>query len=204
MKKLIACLVLMSSISAMAQITGSAHDFYTAPKPAWNGTTELCIACHTPHNALATGQALDGPLWNHAITATATFTLYTGTGTLNALDVGQPDGVSKLCLSCHDGSVALDSFGGNTVSPGTMITGTALVGTDLSNDHPVSFTYNTALATADGGLYDPATVTAVSDLLFSDKVECSSCHDVHNGGGFANLLVMANTGSALCLTCHNK
>ena len=197
MKKalVLATAMLFVASTAMAQgISGTAHDFSGA---AWNATAgEICNVCHTPHNGDAT--VTDAPLWDHEVT-TATFTVY-ASGTLDAT-VGQPGGASKLCLSCHDGSVALDSFGGATGA--TNLTGDALVGTDLSNDHPISFTYNTALATADGELEDPATVTAVSDLLFSGQMQCASCHDVHDDT-HGMFLVMDNAASALCLTCHAK
>jgi predicted CXXCH cytochrome family protein len=123
--------------------------------------------------------------------------------------MGQPDGSSKLCLSCHDGTVALENFGGVTTGT-TEITGDALMGTDLSNDHPVSFTYNTALATADGELEDPSTGlsglggTIDDDMLISGKMQCSSCHDVHNTAGINYMLLKSNSASALCLTCHIK
>jgi predicted CXXCH cytochrome family protein len=86
------------------------------------------------------------------------------------------------------------------------------MGTNLTNDHPVSFTYNTSLATTDGGLHDPSTKlvggvgsgTIQQKWLFNDKMQCASCHDVHNGLGVNNLLVKSNTSSGLCLTCHNK
>ena len=90
------------------------------------------------------------------------------------------------------------------------MTGATLVGTDLKNDHPVSFTYNTALATADGELFNPSaansgpTSTIDADLLFSSKVECASCHDVHNTQNIAKLLTVSNADSGLCLTCHDK
>ena len=93
-----------------------------------------------------------------------------------------------------------------------MITGADLIGTDLTNDHPISFDYTTALANTDGELYDPSTAlsgmtatgTIAADMLFSNSMECASCHDVHNSAGFTNLLVLDNAGSALCLTCHDK
>ena len=197
---LFAILLLFSQLS-YSQITGSAHDF---SGETWNTTGEICIVCHTPHNAM-TGIA-DAPLWNHQL-STATFTLYS-TGTLDAT-MGQPDGSSKLCLSCHDGTVALENFGGVTTGT-TEITGDALIGTDLSNDHPVSFTYNTALATADGELEDPSTGlsglggTIDDDMLISGKMQCSSCHDVHNTAGINYMLLKSNSASALCLTCHIK
>lgn len=192
---LVAAALLISG-TGFAVITGSAHDFQA---DSW-GNGEICAPCHTPHN----GDMLnDAPLWDHDITA-ATFTPYTGTGTLDATDVGQPSGVSKLCLSCHDGTVGLGAFGGATNTD--FITGGALVGTDLSNDHPVAFTYDGTLVTADGELNDP-TVGGIPALLFgigNDQLECASCHDVHNTANIAGLLVMDNAASALCLTCHAK
>ena len=182
-------------------IVGSGHDFSS---DGWNTTGEICVVCHTPHNAVSS--VANAPLWNHVETS-ATFTLYTSS-TMDAV-TAQPDGISKLCLSCHDGTISLDSFGG--ASGGTnYITGTANMGTDLSDDHPISFTYNTALASADGGLWDPASAlsglggTIDADLLCGSKVECSSCHDVHNSYGIPFLLVKSNAASALCLTCHDK
>jgi predicted CXXCH cytochrome family protein len=58
-------------------------------------------------------------------------------------------------------------------------------------------------------LFDPTTTpsglggTIDADMLFTAKVECASCHDVHDSG-FPSLLVMDNAASALCLTCHDK
>jgi len=201
MKKLfVICLAVLISSALFGQgITNSAHDFSAS---GWNSSGEICITCHTPHNAMA---VTDGPLWNHQVT-TQTFTLYTSSS-LNATDLGQPDGVSKLCLSCHDGSVALDSFGGATGA--TMITGDALLSNDLSNDHPVSFTYQNSIDNGDTELHPTTASTSMggtiaSDLLSGGKVECSSCHDVHDKFGNSGLLKISNAGSALCLTCHDK
>jgi predicted CXXCH cytochrome family protein len=190
----------LASLASSQTIVGSDHDFSAK---GW-GSTEVCIFCHTAHNA-KTG-VVGAPLWNHQVTATASFTVYSST-TLNAT-MGQPDGTSKLCLSCHDGTVAVDNFG--TTTTGTnIVTGTALVGTNLSNDHPVSFTYDAALVGLDPGLKLTTTSsglggTIAADMLFGGKVECASCHDAHNGAGLAKLLRKTNAASALCLTCHNK
>jgi predicted CXXCH cytochrome family protein len=183
--------------SAMAQsIVGTPHDFKAR---GW-GSGEVCIFCHATHNASATPLA---PLWNHANTA-ATFTVYQNTfGTLNATDVGQPGGVSKACLSCHDGTIAIDSYGTRTGA--TNMTGGALLGTALGNDHPIGFTYNAALATADGALVTPASASQVvaGVPLFVSKMECASCHNVHTNV-FGNFLRSTNAASALCLKCHVK
>ena len=113
MKKLLVFFVcVLLSTGLFAQITGSAHDFSTIA-PTWSND-EICLPCHTPHNAKQGADNLV-PLWNHGVTAT-TFTLYSSpTLTLDATDLGQPDGVSKACLSCHDGTVGLDAYGTNVL-----------------------------------------------------------------------------------------
>jgi predicted CXXCH cytochrome family protein len=201
-------LLLVCGLASAQSIVGTAHDFTDT---GWTG--EICLPCHTPHNAYNFAPAPDGtnelvPLWNHTQT-TSNFTVYSSpSGTLNATDLTQPAGVSRACLSCHDGTVALDSFGGAT--GGTTIDGEANLGFDLSNDHPVSFTYDNALAGADGELHPPGTTnsglggTIANDMLFNNQMECGSCHDVHGTPGLPAFLIKTNAGSALCLTCHNK
>ena len=98
------------------------------------------------------------------------------------------------------------------------------MGTNLSNDHPVGITYDTALANNDKGLAAPSTKTVtigstntesgtiVERMLVGGKVECTTCHDVHNrytlpngiGSVSNNLVKISLAGSSLCLTCHNK
>jgi predicted CXXCH cytochrome family protein len=182
----------------MADIRGTSHDFSSQP---WSGG-EICVVCHTPH--FADTSVTDAPLWNHEVTA-ASYSLYSSP-TLDAAP-SQPDGSSKLCLGCHDGTVAVDSFGG---MPGTrFVFPASLIGTDLTDDHPISIIYDTALATADGELFDPQSApsglggTIDDDLLLAGKIQCSSCHDVH-GAGFDKFLIKSNAASALCLTCHDK
>jgi predicted CXXCH cytochrome family protein len=194
--------LVLGGVASAQGITNSEHDFSA------NGYSggEICIVCHNTHNTDTT--VSDAPLWNHDVTA-AGFTPYTSS-TLDASDVGQPGGQSKLCLSCHDGTVAIDSFGGATGT--NYVAGNMQVGIDLTDDHPISFTYSTGFADPD--LFDP-TVAASGlpgggnvneDMLFgpgNDQVECSSCHNVHDDT-FGAFLVKSNAGSALCLTCHDK
>jgi predicted CXXCH cytochrome family protein len=200
LKKLIVVLgVLVLAGFTYGQITGTLHDF---SGQGWAGG-QICLPCHTPHNSDLT--VPDAPLWNHEVTA-ATFTVY-NSPSLDASPLGQPSGSSKLCLSCHDGTVALDSFGGLTGT--NFIAAAGLVGTDLSDDHPISFTYDAGLVSADGGLHPITASTSIggtieSDLLRGGQMECSSCHDVHNKYGNSKLLMIDNAASALCLTCHNK
>jgi predicted CXXCH cytochrome family protein len=203
-------LVPFATVSGQVRDLGL-HDF---EGDAWNPVAEKCVVCHTPHNADVT--ITDAPLWNHETTAAA-FTTYNsstfdGNGGAAA---GQPDGISKLCLSCHDGSVALENFGGTTTGTNTidLVNATAFLDIDISDDHPVSFTYNAALSVTDIELEDPETATSglggtiEADMLFgtagSATLECASCHDVH-AGDVTKFLMKDNTSSALCRTCHIK
>jgi predicted CXXCH cytochrome family protein len=189
-------------------ITGSKHDFTTN---AWSGG-RICIACHAPHKADTTVR--DAPLWSHQ-NSTQTYTLY-NSATMRAA-VGQPNALSKLCMSCHDGTVAVDSFGGTAGT--TMIAAASNLGTSLADDHPIGFIYSTALAAADGSLHDPTTKivtigsgtqtrtgTIQATILYNNRMECSSCHDVHNtfNASTTHLVKITEAGSALCLACHNK
>ena len=174
---------------------------------------EVCVYCHTPH-----GGQTSAPLWNRNF-STATYQMYDGnhSSTIDMTVDPQPTGVSQACLSCHDGTVAVDSFGGVTGT--TPISAVNNLGTSLADDHPIGFIYNSALATADGALFDPSTKnvtigsgsqtktgTIASLLLYNGKMECSSCHDVHNTFtvGTSHLVKLPEAGSQICLACHNK
>ena len=164
---------------------------------------QVCLPCHTPHNALE----VDGEnyvLWNHAET-NQTFVMYTN---IKGETVpGQPQGPSKLCLSCHDGVTAIDSYGGTTGS--IVMTGDAAFGTDLSNDHPIGIEYPTALPAEyrDPSTYAPGINGGPGVRLVTisgtERVECSSCHNVHNNG-LGNFLRVPIEESYLCLQCHIK
>ncbi len=207
-------LILLAIFSYGQGLKNSHHDFTGA---SWSNG-EACLPCHTPHNANM--EVPDAPLWNHEQTV-ASFQLYSS-ATLDALP-GQPAGHSKLCFSCHDGTVAIENHSGNT--GGTQFAGFGNLTTDLRDDHPISFEYSTTLATADGQLYDPVTTpsglggTIATDLLENGYMQCTSCHDPHisrNTEGCIGCHVTIpgrpvpmslwrdNTGSALCLTCHKK
>lgn len=200
--KLATAATLLTSVSAFAAVSNGAHNF--SDNGYLNNDTQVCVYCHTPHNANPVGTG--GPLWNRA-SSTATYSYYTSA----TINVSQGIGAeSKACLGCHDGTIAIDSVvnapgtatwaGTNKLASGNY----AFIGSDLSNDHPVGFAYTDAAVGP--GMVAAATVTADADLSFfggsSNQMECATCHDVH--GEAAGLLRKANTGSALCTTCHSK
>ena len=194
----VVCLLIFAS-NISGQITGSAHDF---SGELWGGG-EICIACHTPHNAYTS--VPDAPLWNHELT-TATFTVYSSP-TMD-VSVPQPSDVSKLCLSCHDGTIALDSYGGNTGS--TTIAVDSNLSTDLSNDHPISIDWDHQTTPPSGpcgkchAVHGGGPPTNPALPFFEGKVECATCHDVHNTSTSTKLLRLPLAGSELCLYCHGK
>jgi predicted CXXCH cytochrome family protein len=201
-------------------IVNSMHNFSVFWMSNSNGELldQVCIFCHTPHNSDRT--VVEAPLWNHTLSK-ASYTPYTSS-TMKAIP-SQPNGISKLCLSCHDGTVAIDSYGTNT--PASHIGLDQLrvgdfspemnLGTDLTGDHPISIVYDTALSTLNPKLRDPETATIIPGinsatgtikkalLDSSGQIQCTSCHDIHNSQGINKLLKVNNSGSALCLTCHN-
>jgi predicted CXXCH cytochrome family protein len=131
----------------------------------------------------------------------------------NNSNVWIPDGTSVLCLTCHDGVGNLDAFGGVTGDTYAIATGSEKIASvgrrnDGTSEHPYSFSYTAALVTADteggiAGLKDPSSLPSTV-VLESDKIQCTTCHDVHNSYSNDYLLTVDNAGSALCRSCHTK
>ncbi|NMG31971.1 cytochrome c3 family protein [Aromatoleum evansii] len=242
-----------------ANVKGTKHNLSATGPGSVKAATQnqICVFCHTPHAANATAPA---PLWNRKIggatndtnTYAATYTPYTSNSldaedVLNNSPIGEPGGASKLCLSCHDGSIAIgtvaNSPGSGTtgsipmaagvdkmpVGAGTTTGFTRNLGTDLRNDHPISFTFNDTLATRDGELRSPPYVTGgktvvgvrssgVKPMLPLDhegKLQCTSCHDPHlTASKFLRLNRFQKNASAgtefsptndqICLGCHDR
>jgi len=163
--------------------------------------SQICVFCHTPHSA-----APSSPLWNRRNPG-GVYTPYSSSTAVAT--PGQPTGASILCLSCHDGTIALGEILSSTTPIGmaggvtTMPTGPGRLGTDLSDDHPVSFAYTATLASQRGELVNPATLTGAVRLDAGGQMQCTSCHNAHDDSN-GKFLVMANTRSALCQTCHVK
>lgn len=255
-------------------LTGEGRNYSAS---ATGQADQVCIFCHTPHNA---SPAI--PLWNKVYTpgVETSYRLYTSSATLHGAAKGASitaNSESLLCLSCHDGKTAINvlhnstyrdsssgsdavvnidgTFSGagafalgqqwsgaftnyNRANLGAVRSADGSIpslaastnGTNLTDDHPVGFSYTTAYGQDNAGL--KATPDAGIRLFGPTKrVECSSCHNPHMyyGSGLAGstrvyydtdittplvataaqkaktpFLNIANTGSKLCLGCHTK
>lgn len=215
--------------------------------PAGQAQNQICVYCHFPHNASSlvplwnrTNSTVAFTMYSAA--NSATFVLDAGDTNTAARAVGAE---SLACLSCHDGQTAFKSLNqtpmydsdkgvlassytftlaGTTTAvtnmSGVQATGTPLspnLGTSLTDDHPISFTFDTALVTLKGGAANPGglkdpTVAGGADfgntlviyrggttnktiqaqMLFTEgtkvnQLECASCHEPHTHGVSSSL-----------------
>lgn len=203
-RSLVAALVAVCAASASAaaqtQVARTVHNL-SATGPGTVRAQEpvgACVFCHTPHNARPSRG-----LWNHDLPG-VTYTPYQSS-TMKAV-VNQPTGSSRLCLSCHDGILALgkvrvkphNDLGLTSMGP---INRAMSLGTDLSNDHPISFLYDSALALNDGELVDPMALPKTAPLDENQQMQCTSCHDPHDNRWGDFLRVSPQFGED-CTVCH--
>ncbi len=189
-------------------IENSPHDFSTNSWALQYGSHRVCEVCHAVHH---TDTKQIAPLWAHA-TTTTTFTPYDNTaGTQNSTP-GQPGGVSRACLSCHDGSLAVNQLIGGSfvggVSSGPIDSQYIIPegGTDLHNTHPISITYDANLATTDGALENPTTYH-----IGDPKTALTYQTAPVPAGGFTGIDISGKTinqamlfnGKVECASCHD-
>ena len=204
----VAILALGFADLAQAQITNTRHNLGSGAGPAGRNqvsdTADVCVFCHTPHGGSTTAPV---PLWNKRLGAGGTPPgggSYTTYASLNSpsidgtiLPVGS---ISVACLSCHDGTQAMDNIinapgsggvtadgggnaglaftwtGANVNAAGNLTGGAALIGTDISNDHPIGIQYcggglsgagNTVTGTCrDGDFVTPQTAAINAAQVF--------------------------------------
>lgn len=196
----------------------------------FNGTSEICVFCHTPHSARP-----DAPLWNRT-NSTASYTNTYWSDVLAGLSYPTPEDPSntglpnyaihvktRICLSCHDGTIALGSLvnlpssatsgeiqmvgtTGSLVANGMPTAAAGYIGTDFRDDHPVAVKYLPSGTGPDPEMKGSGSRPAELKLYASggfDYIECTTCHNAHDNQ-YGNFLVMTNDNSALCMGCHDK
>lgn len=202
--------------------TGGTNSYYQNP----------CQVCHIPHKAQAYATA-KAPLWNHKLSAN-TYITYDANNSATYKGGAITLGSSIACLSCHDGSVAINqtsgasgtsttnalngaamyvpSFAVETLNAGTVASGAGpYVGyNDLTQMHPIGVSYSAAVANGDTELQPVTGILTKMLKGTAQNVECASCHDIHETVGTAgtiaydHALIQPLEGGTLCLTCHKK
>ena len=197
--------------------------------------TEVCVFCHIPHQARPEGK----PLWNRSM-PTSNYIMYDSDYLRRmgypevALDLGStndtPGALSRQCLSCHDGTVAVGAvyklrrqvMNGSTIAMSGVDAGgnipssaSGFLGTDLTMHHPVGIEYDpTVTKNFDIGTRtielkaSPDAPIKLFEYGGKRYVECSSCHDPHKAN---KMFLRAASGAnhaqnvvATCTSCHDK
>jgi hypothetical protein len=201
-----------SAAERISDIGATPHNLSVSSPGTVTAVTQdqMCVFCHTPHGAANNPGT---PLWNRQL-LNQTYTVYTSSS-LDAEDImgqlDQPGGSSKLCLSCHDGTLAIGTVGvlGGELNVDIPMSGVAPDGSmppgagvqtgatrdlslDLTNDHPIALDYGTTLAVADGELRDPAVEAHIGlrTIGFRPSVPLEAT----GAGGNAQIQ---------CATCHD-
>jgi len=209
-KLLFACVMVLAGRTMLGQITGDViglHDLSPGSKsPVTGARPGSCSYCHAPHSGLASGRAL----WNQTLTKQVYTNLYTSptyhqTGAQPVLG-----GDSNLCLSCHDGTVAVGQtiVSGQVTTSGSMYTNDVFAN-NLQSSHPFSVVLpikdapNLVETLASKGL--TADPTGAIKLI-RGNIECTSCHNPHVQSKdlvAQNFLVKDSSSGAMCLACHD-
>jgi len=212
-------LIVLLVVGVFAGVRQTKHNFSSqtySPNAFFYGTRQVCVFCHATHN----GDVTLGPLWNHETNQAQTYTMYSSP-TIDMTISPQPHKGSLVCLSCHDGTIAVNSLnnlpgpeaagtygtpGGSALDASGRLTvsSNAYVGTDLSDDHPVGVIYD-ASRDPSGFVSKTGNAQSYPDKLLSEGmyVECTSCHNPHDDT-YSNFLVETNSNSQLCTRCHTK
>ncbi|MBI4716970.1 MAG: hypothetical protein HY763_04140 [Planctomycetes bacterium] len=202
-KAALLAVIVGSSAGANAQdrVAETVHNLSTSGPGRIRAESEgqICIFCHAPHNTQGVR-----PLWNRDLPVSS-YQIYQSS-TLDARP-GQPTGASKLCLSCHDGTIALGSVLSRAdqirMTGGDFLpAGLTNLGTDLSDDHPISFHYTAGLAASDPQLVTPSALPYEVRLDAAGQLQCTSCHDPHHNVN-GNFLVRPDAFGVLCTSCHS-
>lgn len=196
-----------SAYAGVDSVEGSGHDLSIHGPGPVKSTNEsrVCLFCHASH--------IDDPnppkaLWNQKLSTITSYAQYTSSTykqTNNPISTR-----SKLCLSCHDGTVAIgqnySNYGGTIPVQGALAKSDNL-GSDLSGDHPFGF----SMPAVDDGeislslVASPPSVSDRAVRLYNNKIECVTCHDPHkpNFDSVQQFLVRSNVNGALCTACHD-
>lgn len=229
------CVFVLTAVAAYAVVSATKHNFTTTGPGATMPGITVCQLCHIPHGGSTATSGL--PIWARTNPGANTFTVYNASGagvngfTLANTTVNMPGTFSLTCLSCHDGTLAINTITKNTVNvtyapinntasvyvnAGNGRLTTAFNATtgyrpnllqDLRNDHPIGLQYRGTAAT-NAGLVNAAN-GAITNGSYryplygspADRMECASCHDPHDSPAGRQPMLRGLTVQ-ICQDCH--
>src|ERR1700692_2773803 len=194
----------LASAQAPADVLGMHNLSLPSGASVYSQGSLGCTFCHAPHSGLGA----ISPLWNQTYSK-ATYTPYNSTTYVEQGNTQPILGItSSLCLSCHDGTVAVGQSAAYCPLP-TVGTINSSFGTTLTGSHPFSLVTPLKVASnlaaslvAQGKTADPTGAVA----LVSGNIECTSCHSPHIQAIdkiAQNFLVRDSSNAQMCLACHD-
>jgi hypothetical protein len=208
---LLLCFGLFFQINAgerKQSIIDSKHNLSVSGKGDIKSSTEtrVCIFCHSSHNS-----SKEGPLWNHETTSSTAFKTYDRSTLISNPE--QPNGATKLCLSCHDGTIAVGAIRGlaqpirmaNIGNSGEIPAGRkSNFGTDLTGTHPVSVKFDAGTAIKNEHLrWPPEDPEKLVGTDGDGYIQCTSCHDPHGTRSEKYPFWKKTTFDEVCDACHS-
>jgi len=201
-------LTLVASAYGQGALNGDvlgAHNLSASGTGPVKGGMDPCLYCHAPHSGI---QTTNSALWSQTL-SNQSYTTYSSTTLHNTLQQPTLGGSSSLCLSCHDGTVAVGQtqpYGAQTMT-GNM-NPADVFGANLQASHP--FSVKLPMTDAPDLVSSLTTTHTTADplkavTLIGNNVECTSCHTPHAQAVdqlSQNFLVRDGQSGQLCLACH--
>jgi hypothetical protein len=222
-----------AGMEAATGINGSVHDMTVIVGANADSMGRVCVFCHTPHHAQSNkgGDLYTAPLWNRTDSDIPNYTPYQWITPANQGNDSDPDafvisdplqGPSRLCMSCHDGVLAVDSHGQAMAQAGaaylaSINSGRASLGYDLTQTHPIGFNYvdiaNRRNALATNSSKDSQGISVGSEIVdpengFAYAIDTNAALGTYNtvsryGAGHRRIKDVLFKGTIMtCASCH--
>lgn len=212
-----------AGLPARTGVNGSLHDMNAYNAVAGRGNQDqynrVCVFCHTPHNATVNepgSQTNFLPLWGNELTQKVQDPYQWATPANQALAIDNLVGPSRLCMTCHDGTLAIDAHvsNGQANNGNFKLSGSRAIGSNdslLGKTHPIGFSYDDAVAARNLASSGAAGSNQVDEIVpkteqFATAVVASSTQGTYNtvtrNSNRTIASVLFNGSILTCATCH--
>ena len=225
MKRIFVMILILYPFTLPAGIKDTMHNLSVSGPGSVKAVEEkqICIFCHTPHRGVP-----GTPLWSRDLSYQEGIQYKMPSRSTLSVKPGQPTGATKLCLSCHDGTIAIgmirprkniikitDQGKGLLSTEGRFLPGKrGFIGTDLSGSHPVSVRIDDSITMMREarGLSPLKPVSQMKSdpdgvkLDKNDEIQCTTCHDPHDDKNYITSGIhfwRKARWSDVCIVCHD-